>query len=136
MFYLCTAEATDLTTIFGTPDVFLPQESQPPKYPGIHTILIGQRPDCSGYLLLSDMLVPEFTIQTSVPSGYDFIFRQSWGLTITEETLHRVISTLRQEAYPPMADYLDAIVKEDQVQLQNYLDSCREIKLKYPKFSW
>ncbi len=73
MFYLCTVEATDLSTVFGRPS-FGPEEAVPPKYENLKVIMIGQKPDCSGYMLLSDTVVEEFTQQTSVPEGYDFIF--------------------------------------------------------------
>jgi len=135
MFHLCTVEATDLSTIFGSRG-FGREESVPPKYENLNIIMIGQKPDCSGYLLFSDQVVEEFTEQSSVPVGYDFIFRQEWGLTINEEILHRVISTLRAEAYPPMADYLDAKVKGDAAQEADYLAKCQAVKVKYPKFSW
>lgn len=135
MFYLCTVESTDMATVFGSPT--MPgQEAIAPKYENLNVILIGQKPDCSGYLLFSNQVVDEFVQQNSVPEGYDFIFRQEWGLRITEEILHRVISTLRAEAYPPMADYLDAKVKGDTEQEQDYLDACLAVKAKYPKFSW
>jgi hypothetical protein len=39
----------------------------------------------------------------------------------------------RQSEYPPMADYLDAIVKEDDTQKQKYIDDCKAVKEKYPK---
>lgn len=39
----------------------------------------------------------------------------------------------RLAEYPPMADYLDAIVKDDQTQLQVYIDACLAVKKKYPK---
>ena len=135
MFYLCTVESKDLATIFGGPGI-PGQEPTPPKYTDLKTIMIGQKPDCSGYLLLSDIVVDEFEKQTSVPEGYDFIFRQEWGLRITEEIIHRVISTLRAESYPPMADYLDAKVKNDAEAEQAYLDACVAVKVKYPKFSF
>ena len=135
MFHLCTVEATDLSTIFGYRGFGL-EESIPAKYENLHTIMVGQKPDCSGYLLFTDRVVEEFTEQSSVPEGYDFIFRQEWGLRITEEILHRVIATLRAEAYPPMADYLDAKVKGDAEQEADYLAKCQAVKVKYPKFSF
>lgn len=135
MFYLCTVDAKNMSLVFGGPGVN-PTEITPPKYPDLKVIMIGQKPDCTGYLLLSDTVVREFKKQTTVPEGYDFIFRQEWGLRITEETIHRVISTLRAESYPPMADYLDAKVKGDAVAEQAYLDACLAVKAKYPKFSW
>lgn len=39
----------------------------------------------------------------------------------------------RAAEYPPMADYLDGIVKGDQTQVQAYVDACLAVKAKYPK---
>ena len=39
----------------------------------------------------------------------------------------------RLNSYPPMADYLDAVVKGDQTQIQAYIDACLVVKQKYPK---
>jgi hypothetical protein len=39
----------------------------------------------------------------------------------------------RAAEYPPMADYLDGIVKGDQAQVQAYIDACLAVKAKYPK---
>ena len=39
----------------------------------------------------------------------------------------------RQAEYPPIADYLDGIVKGDQAQVQSYIDACLAVKTKYPK---
>ena len=39
----------------------------------------------------------------------------------------------RAVAYPPMADYLDGIVKGDTAQVQAYIDACLAVKAKYPK---
>ena len=35
--------------------------------------------------------------------------------------------------YPPMTDYLDAIVKGDQAQIDKYIADCLAVKEKYPK---
>jgi hypothetical protein len=40
---------------------------------------------------------------------------------------------LRAAEYPPMADYLDGIVKGDTAQVQAYIDACLAVKAKYPK---
>lgn len=40
---------------------------------------------------------------------------------------------LRQPLYPKQSEYLDAIVKEDEVAIQEYKDKCLAVKLKYPK---
>lgn len=39
----------------------------------------------------------------------------------------------REMEYPPMTDYLDAVVKGDQAQMQAYIDACLAVKAKYPK---
>ena len=40
---------------------------------------------------------------------------------------------LRAAEYPPVADFLDAIVKGDEAQKQAYIDACLAVKAKYPK---
>jgi hypothetical protein len=39
----------------------------------------------------------------------------------------------RQTEYPPMTDYLDAIAKGDQAQIDKYIADCQAVKAKYPK---
>jgi hypothetical protein len=39
----------------------------------------------------------------------------------------------RAAEYPPMADYVDGIVKGDTAQVQTYIDACLAVKAKYPK---
>ena len=69
-------------------------------------------------------------------NGYDFTYCQQWGLTINEEVVVRTISDLRKNAYPPMANYLDAIVKNDNEALQTYLNACLAVKQKYTKLEF
>ena len=40
---------------------------------------------------------------------------------------------LRAKEYPDFKDYLDGIVKNDQAQIQAYIDVCLAVKNKYPK---
>jgi hypothetical protein len=47
-------------------------------------------------------------------------------------TSHAYIAK-RQAEYPPMADYLDAIVKGDTAQQEAYIAACLAVKAKYPK---
>lgn len=42
-------------------------------------------------------------------------------------------SILRKSAYPPIAEFVDAHVKNDDVALKAYVDKCLEVKAKYPK---
>lgn len=39
----------------------------------------------------------------------------------------------RAAEYPPMTDYLDGVVKNDQDQIDKYIADCLAIKAKYPK---
>jgi len=39
----------------------------------------------------------------------------------------------RQAEYPPITDYLDGVVKGDQVQIDKYIADCQAVKAKYPK---
>ena len=39
----------------------------------------------------------------------------------------------RAAEYPDFRDYLDGIVKNDQAQVQAYIDACLAVKAKYPK---
>ena len=39
----------------------------------------------------------------------------------------------RAAEYPPMADYLDGVVKGDQAQIDTYVAACLAVKAKYPK---
>ena len=40
---------------------------------------------------------------------------------------------LRALEYPPIQDYVDAVVKGDQQQIQAYINACLAVKAKYPK---
>jgi hypothetical protein len=39
----------------------------------------------------------------------------------------------RKLEYPPITDYLDAVVKGDQTEIDNYIQKCLAVKQKYPK---
>lgn len=95
-------------------------------------VIIAQTPDCSSFLVLSKTNYEALEPFTSY-DGYDFTYCQEWGLTVNEEVVIRTISDLRKNAYPPMADYLDAIVKNDTAALQVYIDKCLAVKAKYTK---
>jgi hypothetical protein len=41
----------------------------------------------------------------------------------------------RAAEYPPIADYLDGVVKGDQAQIDTYIADCQAVKAKYPKWS-
>lgn len=39
----------------------------------------------------------------------------------------------RAREYPPITDYLDGIVKNNQTQIDKYIADCQAVKAKYPK---
>lgn len=39
----------------------------------------------------------------------------------------------RRAEYPPITDYLDAVVKGDQAGITAYIAACQAVKAKYPK---
>lgn len=58
--------------------------------------------------------------------------------TIRAEQKQTAFDTLqysqkRAIEYPPITDYLDGIVKGDQVQIDTYIAACQAVKVKYPK---
>lgn len=42
-------------------------------------------------------------------------------------------SEKRRSEYPPLSDYVDAVVKGDQAQIDAYVQACLAVKAKYPK---
>lgn len=60
-------------------------------------------------------------------------FNRAWVVRLEAERIANEYKNLRAKEYPDFKDYLDAIVKNDQVQLQQYIDACLAVKAKYPK---
>ena len=118
--------ATNFESLFGSP-IERKQVND--------VVIIAQTTDCSSFLVLSKTNYTALEPFTSY-NGFDFTYCQQWGLTINEEVVVRTISDLRKNAYPPMANYLDAIVKNDNEALQTYLDACLAVKEKYTKLEF
>ncbi|NBQ97396.1 MAG: hypothetical protein EBT26_05275 [Microbacteriaceae bacterium] len=53
--------------------------------------------------------------------------------TIKAEIAATEYQRLRAREYPPVTDYLDAVVKGDQAQIDKYIQDCLAVKAKYPK---
>ena len=85
---LFVLEADRFEEMFGTPDAPAPKTD---------VVLIGQRPDCSGFLVLSDTEYPQLVPQPSIPAGFDFTYCQAWGLTINDEVIARVKKCVRDK---------------------------------------
>ena len=123
---LYTLPATNFESLFGSPI----ERKQVDD-----VVIVAQTQDCSSFLVLSKTNYTALEPFTSY-NGFDFTYCQQWGLTINEEVVVRTISDLRKNAYPPMANYLDAIVKNDNEALQTYLDACLAVKEKYTKLEF
>lgn len=52
---------------------------------------------------------------------------------LQEDFNNKEYQRLRAAEYPPMTDYLDGVVKGDQVQIDKYIAACLAVKNKYPK---
>jgi hypothetical protein len=52
---------------------------------------------------------------------------------LTKELSKSRYKTERALAYPDFREYLDGVVKGDQVQIKAYIDACLAVKAKYPK---
>jgi hypothetical protein len=85
---LYVLEADRFEEMFGTPDAPTPKAD---------VVLIGQRPDCSGFLVLSDTAYPQLVPQSSIPAGFDLTYCQAWGLTINAEVVARVKKCVREK---------------------------------------
>jgi hypothetical protein len=71
-------------------------------------------------------------IQNMTPVSYDVV--QQRDAKRQQDVLNALTYAQRRAAeYPPVTDYLDAIVKNDQAQLQKYISDCQAVKAKYPK---
>jgi hypothetical protein len=54
---------------------------------------------------------------------------------LQEDNSDSEILNNRQNAYPPIEDYLDGIVKGDTAQVNKYIADCLAVKESYPKGS-
>ena len=90
-------------------------------------------------------LMPAGTVDTKVPdlkdgylfkwNGSNFAYEEIPVIEPITEPDPPILTyaELRQREYPPMADYLDGIVKGDQMQIDKYIADCLAVKAKYPK---
>ena len=82
---------------------------------------------------------PELHPSIEIVRGYTDAVEEGWiwtgksFLPPIEPEDTRTYAEKRAAEYPPIADYMDAIVKGDDVQKQAYIDACLAVKAKYPK---
>ena len=82
------------------------------------------------------MAAEKNTIVTTHPDGTTTTEVVDW--TAEENAAHAAAEAIawksqREAAYPPHADYLDGIVKNDQAQVDKYIADCLAVKAQYPK---
>ena len=99
MMTLYVLNSSKAEALFGTPQTPTPKTD---------LVIIGQAPDCSAFLVMSDTAYPELDAFVSY-DGFDFTYCQSWGLTINDAVVSRVWADVRAKAYPSIADQLDTI---------------------------
>lgn len=75
---------TDMELVFGTPEDNL-------NFDGI---IIGQKKDCSEFLILTDIIDNSYLTETTDYIDFDFTYNQSWGLTINDSVVIRVIKEI------------------------------------------
>ena len=77
-----------------------------------YTTTIAQKPDCSAFLFVCKDAQDDLTglsLESSVPSGFDFTYCQEWGLTINDAVVDRVILDLRRKSYGTWESQLEKI---------------------------
>lgn len=55
-----------------------------------------------------------------------------WQATL-EKINANAYKELRAREYPPITDYLDGLVKNDQAQIDKYIADCLAVKARHPK---
>jgi len=76
------------------------------------TTTIAQKPDCSAFLFVCKDAQDDLTglsLQSSVPSGFDFTYCQEWGLTLNAAVLARTILDIRKKGYGTIESQLDLL---------------------------
>ena len=78
--------------------------------PGI--TMIAQTPLCNAFIFIckdEQTIIPGLEICYTVPVGFDFTYRQEWGLEINDAVVDNVIADLRKKAYGKWEDQLAEI---------------------------
>ena len=91
-------------------------EFSPPAKPSIDTV---------GLIKLFGQL-PKFPKDFEIKRGKSFSHD---GVKITELS----VQVNRAKEYPPITDYIDGVVKNDQAQIDKYIADCLAVKAKYLK---
>ena len=77
-----------------------------------YTTTIAQKSDCSAFLFVCKDAQDDLTglsLESSIPSGFDFTYCQEWGLTLNADVLARTILDIRKKAYGSIESQLDLL---------------------------
>lgn len=88
--------------------------------------------------------IPQDAVEISVSEWRSLLDGQTQGKQIVGDQTGRPVlrdaevvqltyAQKRASEYPPIADYLDGIVKGDEAQIAKYKADCLAVKAKYPK---
>jgi len=80
-------KASNWETLFGTPDDPIARD----------ITIIAQTPSCDAFLFLSkdeQNAQTGLSLESTVPSGFDFTYCQEWGLEVNQTVVDRVIADL------------------------------------------
>ena len=91
---LYTYKAEDAMVVYG---MIENEFGMPTRTNTSEIISIGQRPDYSNYLVLSDTKHELMEAFDGNYDGWDFNYRQEWGLAINDEVVERVLKDIRTE---------------------------------------
>lgn len=105
--------------------------------------LVGESVADNDPLDAANFLIPAHATETKPPKekagftrhfdGGAWVYREIPQPVPEPEPAPLTYAQLRAQEYPPMTDYLDGIVKNDQAQINKYIADCLAVKAKYPK---
>ena len=73
---------------------------------------IAQTPSCDAFLFVCKDAQDDLTglsLESSIPSGFDFTYCQEWGLTLNAAVLARTILDIRKKGYGTIESQLDLL---------------------------
>ena len=84
----------------------------------------------SGYKLASDNSIIEWYDERTEPTVSAI---QTEMTQLEAEYDAQEYARNRELEYPTILDYIDGVVKDDQTQIDKYIEDCKAVKTKYPK---
>jgi hypothetical protein len=103
---------------------------EPDHHAAVMTAILNLVPGAAFSLVGDDLADIDWQDDRDMPSEADILAEvercwQDWHNTEYQR--------LRKPEYPPIEDYLDGVVKNDQAQIDAYVAACQAVKDQYPK---